>query len=78
MCSSDLFPESAGNPILDKTASWDHVKEFTPAIQAAKADGAIVLCQISHAGELRVDGPECGASASDATLHRSSDSEYNC
>ncbi|KAL8276945.1 hypothetical protein RQP46_010673 [Phenoliferia psychrophenolica] len=45
-----LYPESPGNPIIDKTAKWDHVKEFTPAIQAAKADGALVICQISHAG----------------------------
>ncbi|KAM0753966.1 FMN-linked oxidoreductase [Meredithblackwellia eburnea MCA 4105] len=50
-----LHPEAAGNPIIDKTASWDHVEAFRPAITAAKADGAIVLCQISHAGRQTQD-----------------------
>lgn len=45
------YPEGRGNPVIDKAADWDHVALFKPVIRAAKADGALVICQLSHAGK---------------------------
>jgi 2,4-dienoyl-CoA reductase-like NADH-dependent reductase (Old Yellow Enzyme family) len=42
--------EAVGNPIIFRESSWDPVKEFKPVVAAAKADGAVVIGQLSHAG----------------------------
>ncbi|KZT29212.1 FMN-linked oxidoreductase [Neolentinus lepideus HHB14362 ss-1] len=44
------FLEAAGNAIIDKTNTWDAVEAFKPAVAAAKANGMIVIAQLTHAG----------------------------
>lgn len=44
------YPEAIGNAIIDPTQTWNQVEAFKPMIRNAKAEGSVVIVQLTHAG----------------------------
>ncbi len=42
--------EARGNPIIDSDLKWNFVSAFKPVIAAAKAEGSLVIGQLTHGG----------------------------
>lgn len=43
-------PEAAKNACVDRDSNWDVVEAFKPVVKASKADGALLIGQLTHAG----------------------------
>jgi 2,4-dienoyl-CoA reductase-like NADH-dependent reductase (Old Yellow Enzyme family) len=46
------YPEAKKNAVIDPLSPWDAVEAFKPVIAAAKANGSLVIGQVTHAGRV--------------------------
>lgn len=46
------YPEAKGNAIMDPVSTWNPAEAFKPVMAACKANGSLVIGQVTHAGRV--------------------------